>query len=83
MESCDNLTIGTNGDLIVCEDKKHPRIIGVTPEGKVFHLAENVGYPSEFAGAVFSPDGQTLFVNIQGPGITFAINGPFGQRLKA
>lgn len=31
----------------------------------------------EWAGATFSPDGNTLFVNIQTPGITFAITGPF------
>jgi len=35
---------------------------------------------SEWAGACFSPDGGTLFVNIQVPGITFAITGPW-QRL--
>ena len=32
---------------------------------------------SEWAGATFSPDGATLFVNIQTPGITFAISGPW------
>lgn len=32
---------------------------------------------SEWAGAAFSPDGTTLFVNIQTPGITFAITGPW------
>lgn len=32
---------------------------------------------SEWAGATFSPDGSTLFVNIQSPGITFAIKGPW------
>ena len=32
---------------------------------------------SEWAGATFSPDGATLFVNIQTPGITFAITGPW------
>jgi len=32
----------------------------------------------EWAGAVFSPDGKWLFVNIQTPGITFAITGPWG-----
>ena len=32
---------------------------------------------SEFAGACWSPDGRTLFVNIQTPGITFAITGPW------
>jgi len=30
----------------------------------------------EFAGATFSPDGGTLFVNVQVPGTTFAIWGP-------
>ena len=28
-------------------------------------------------GACFSPDGSTLFVNVQNPGITFAVTGPF------
>jgi secreted PhoX family phosphatase len=32
---------------------------------------------SEWAGACFSPDGRWLFVNIQTPGITFAITGPW------
>jgi uncharacterized protein len=31
----------------------------------------------EFAGATFSPVGDELFVNIQTPGITFAITGPW------
>jgi len=80
VESCDNLTIGANGDLVICEDKNNPRIIGVTPEGKTFKIAENIGFESEFAGGVFSPDGQTLFVNIQKPGLTFAITGPWADR---
>lgn len=82
VESCDNLTIGANGDLIICEDKKTPKIIGVTPKGKVFQVAKNIGFPSEFAGATFSPDGKTLFVNIQEAGLTLAINGPWGQRIN-
>ena len=32
---------------------------------------------NEWAGATFSPDGKTLFVNIQTPGVTFAIEGPW------
>ena len=32
---------------------------------------------SEFCGACWSPDGRTLFVNLQSPGITFAITGPW------
>jgi len=80
VESCDNLTIAANGDLILCEDKSTPRIVGVTPDGQIYHVAKNVGYKAEFAGATFSPDGKTLFVNIQGPGLTLAIDGPWGSR---
>ena len=32
---------------------------------------------AEWCGAGFSPDGKWLFVNIQKPGITFAITGPW------
>ncbi|KON88120.1 hypothetical protein AF332_15760 [Sporosarcina globispora] len=35
------------------------------------------------AGGVFSPDGNTLFVNIQSPGQNFAIWGPFQRRNSA
>jgi len=35
----------------------------------------------EWAGATFSPDGRWLFVNIQTPGITFAITGPWADVL--
>jgi hypothetical protein len=31
----------------------------------------------EFCGATFAPSGRQLFVNIQTPGITFAIDGPW------
>ena len=77
LENCDNLTIAPWGDLIVCEDNMNPKIIGITPEGSIYHLAENVGIKSEFAGAVFSPSGKTLFVNIQHAGLTIAIQGPW------
>ncbi|MGE0702703.1 MAG: alkaline phosphatase PhoX [Vicinamibacterales bacterium] len=32
---------------------------------------------NEWAGAVFSPDGRWLFANVQTPGVTFAITGPW------
>jgi secreted PhoX family phosphatase len=32
---------------------------------------------SEFAGVAFAPRGDYLFVNIQNPGVTFAIEGPW------
>ena len=34
---------------------------------------------NEFAGACFDPTGRYLFVNIQTPGITFAISGPWAK----
>ncbi len=78
----DNLTVAPWGHLVVCEDnysdttKNHVK--GVSPDGKLYTIARNVfAGNSEFAGAVFSPDGSTLFVNIQYPGVTFAITGPW------
>jgi uncharacterized protein len=34
---------------------------------------------NEFAGACFDPSGRYLFVNIQTPGVTFAITGPWAK----
>lgn len=76
VENADNLTISPAGDLIICEDGVSPQfVVGVTPEGKLYQIARTT--LSEFAGACFSPDGTTLFINIQTPGITVAITGPW------
>lgn len=83
LKSCDNLTIAANGDIILCEDRSTPRIVGITQKGDIYHLAKNVGFESEFAGATFSPDGQTLFVNIQHAGMTLAITGPWANKQVA
>ena len=77
LKYCDNLTVAPWGDLVLCEDHGNPFIVGVTPKGNLYKLAENVGYESEFAGSVFSPSGKTLFVNIQHAGLTIAIEGPW------
>ena len=80
LENADNLTVAPWGDLIVCEDgPKEEFLVGVTPEGHVYKFARNAGNMSEFAGSTFSPDGTTLFVNIQNPGITLAITGPWHE----
>lgn len=78
LKSADNLTISPWGDVMVCEDRSKAviRLIGVTADGKPYTFANN-RRRSEFAGATFSPDGSTLFVNIQKPGLTLAISGPF------
>jgi secreted PhoX family phosphatase len=77
VKSCDNLTVSPWGDLVVCEDDVHPFVVGITPSGQFYRLAENVGFRSEFAGGVFSPDGSTYFVNIQHAGLTLAVTGPW------
>ncbi|HUQ66533.1 MAG TPA: alkaline phosphatase PhoX [Flavitalea sp.] len=75
---CDNITVAPWGDLIICEDKVDARIIGITPKGESYVVAQNIEFrESEFAGPVFSPSGKTLFVNIQSPGLTLAITGPW------
>jgi secreted PhoX family phosphatase len=52
-------------------------LVAVNEEDAVFPFALNAFDDSEFAGATFSPDGRTLFVNIQGaPALTFAIWNP-------
>lgn len=84
MEYPDNISMTPWGDLWFVEDGKgQDRIMGITPEGKVYPFAANRLNNSEFAGPTFSPDGNTLFVNIQSPGITFAIWGPFQRRNAA
>jgi uncharacterized protein len=81
VENADNITVAPWGDLIVCEDSAGEevepgnRLLGVTPEGKVYVLAKNAVSESEFAGVNFSPDGTTMFVNIQGDGLTLAVTG--------
>ncbi|WP_261129736.1 PhoX family protein [Bacillus sp. Marseille-Q3570] len=81
MESPDNIVIAPWGDLIFAEDGPDGnRVMGITPEGEVYDLAYNRISDSEFCGPTFSPDGKTLFLNIQSPGLTFAIWGPFGSR---
>lgn len=79
MDYADNITVTPWGHLIVCEDRTGTKINhlrGVTPDGRVYALARlNAG--TELAGACFSPDGGTLFVNIYAPGQTLAIRGPW------
>ncbi len=79
LKNCDNVAIAPWGDILLCEDNPHPFVVGITPEGRYYKLAENIGYRSEFAGGVFSPSGDTFFVNIQDAGITLAITGPWRQ----
>jgi len=65
----DNVCVTPRGGLVFCEDATAAQfLIGVSPSGEVFQLARNLRNTIEFAGACFSPDGQTLFVNLYGRG---------------
>jgi uncharacterized protein len=79
VEMCDNLDVTPDGGLLLCEDGKGDNfLVGVTPEGEWFKLGRNATGDTEFAGVCHSPDGQIVFVNLQKPGLTVAIRGPFG-----
>ncbi|MGE3343985.1 MAG: alkaline phosphatase PhoX [Vicinamibacterales bacterium] len=88
----DNLCVSPRGGLVLCEDGSGGAnyVRGLTLDGQLFDLAKNnvvLGgeknefsgdyRASEFAGVTFSPDGRWLLFNIQTPGITFAVTGPW------
>jgi len=84
LRHADNITMAPWGDLFVCEDTSdHCGIVGVKPDGEQYAVADNPYNGSELAGVCFSPDGQTLFVNIQYPGTTVAITGPWERFVGA
>jgi secreted PhoX family phosphatase len=63
----DNMTVSPRGGIVVCEDEAGAQFIrGVSTAGEIFEFARNLHNSIEFAGACFSPDGQTLFINIYG-----------------
>jgi secreted PhoX family phosphatase len=99
LDSPDNICVTPGGAVLFCEDDAsndgdtHPlapgltnvnRLIGLGHAGESFEFAVNIASDSEFAGAVFSPDGEVLFVNVQGDrepgtGMTLAIWGPWAH----
>ena len=85
----DNITTSPRGTLVLCEDNKDDNFVrGLSRGGQLWDIALNrlhstsgaERFNDEFAGSTFSPDGNTLFVNIQAnAGMTFAIWGPWGR----
>lgn len=85
----DNVTTSARGMLVLCEDGGGDNFLrGLSRGGQIFDIALNrlrrndpphaPRFGEEFAGTTFTPDGHTLFVNIQASdGITFAIWGPW------
>lgn len=82
----DNITVSPRRkSVLLCEDSSGANFLrGLTQNGLIFDFCENRfrgNFGDEFAGATFSPDTQTLFVNLQGSGATFAIWGPWQRGL--
>ncbi len=78
----DNLTVSPSGQIYVAEDGLDGNFLRrITLDGGVVDFARNALSASEFAGPCFTPDGKTLFVNIQHDGLTLAISGPFENEL--
>jgi uncharacterized protein len=89
----DNICVSPRGGLVVCEDGSGVEFMhGMTTGGDIFKFAgNNVGLDgfkgfsgnftgSEWCGATFEPkNGNWLFANIQNPGFTVAITGPWRQ----
>jgi secreted PhoX family phosphatase len=86
----DNIAASANGTLLLCEDSPGDNFVrGLTRRGRLFDFVRNVDpaqVGQEFAGATFSADGDTLFLNIQsGPdvgrlgGYSVAIWGPWDR----
>jgi secreted PhoX family phosphatase len=91
LELPDNITHSHRGTLVICEDGPADNYVrGLSKHGEMFDIALNrlrrnappntTRFGEEFAGATFSPNGYTLFVNIQASqAISFAIWGPWGR----
>ncbi|MEU3633798.1 alkaline phosphatase PhoX [Streptomyces fradiae] len=74
----DNITVSPYGGLVIAEDGDGiQHLFGATDSGRTYPIARNDLNDSEFAGVVFSPDGRTLYANIQQPGLLLAITGPW------
>ena len=87
----DNITVSPYGGLVIAEDGEGVQhLFGATDSGRTYPIARNelnIGTEaapeySEFTGVTFSPDGRTLFANIQTPGIMLAITGPWKRQKR-
>ncbi|MFC1227331.1 MULTISPECIES: alkaline phosphatase PhoX [Streptomyces] len=87
----DNITVSPYGGLVVAEDGEGAQhLFGATDSGRTYPIARNelnIGTEqepefSEFTGVTFSPDGKTLYANIQEPGILLAVTGPWKRQKR-
>ena len=93
LDSPDNICFSPRGGMVLCEDGSGTEFMhGLSLDGEIFKFARNNvvlngerGFfgdfsGSEWCGATFEPtNGNWLFANLQSPGITVAITGPWRQ----
>ncbi|MBD9725481.1 DUF839 domain-containing protein [Streptomyces caniscabiei] len=91
LDGPDNITVSPYGGIVLAEDGEGiSHLFGATDSGRTYPIARNdlnIGTEeepeySEFAGVTFSPDGKTLYANIQTPGILVAITGPWKRQKR-
>ena len=76
----DNITVNPHGGLMLAEDGSGVQhLLTVSPDGTTSVFARNARDDGEFTGVCFSADGRTMFANLQKPGVTFAVTGPFAN----
>jgi secreted PhoX family phosphatase len=83
LDAPDNITVGPDGRLYLYEDGGGEQfVVQVNEAGQLSQVLRNALNTSEFCGGCFSHDGRFMFVNIQSPGITLVVAGPWrkGQR---
>jgi secreted PhoX family phosphatase len=85
-DSPDNIAVSPLlGPLLAEDGDGLNHVLGVDRRGEVFAFAQNRvlfhdgadAIFREFTGPAFSGDGKYLFVNVQDPGITYAVTGPW------
>jgi len=78
----DNVTVTPWGSLVLAEDGSGAsHVLSAIPGGPTYAIARNQLNDSEFCGPTFTGDGKVLFVNMQDPGLTLAITGPWEKYL--
>ena len=78
LQAPDNITVGPDGRLYLAEDGSGTDyIVGVNGDGSLYQCVKNNINGSEFCGPCFSHDGRFMYVNIQSPGLTLVIEGPW------
>lgn len=78
LDAPDNITVGPDGRLYLCEDGGGDQhVVAVNSRGELTQVVKNIVNGSEFAGACFSHNGRFMFLNIQTPGMTLVIEGPW------